>query len=72
MMAKTLKQNGHRAHQTTFQGLTEDELRDPDETKARKLFNEEIEKRLWDLPLPSRKISVMTLNQQTWTCVRTK
>jgi hypothetical protein len=47
MMAKTLKLNGKGAHLTTFQGLTtEDELRDPDEAKARKLFDEEIEKHL--------------------------
>jgi hypothetical protein len=43
---KTLKQNSHRVHRTTFRGLTEDELKDPDEVKARKLFDEEIEKHL--------------------------
>jgi hypothetical protein len=46
MTAKTLKQNSKHVHQTTFQGLTEDELKDPDEVKARKLFDEEIEKHL--------------------------
>jgi hypothetical protein len=47
MTAKTLKQNGKHAHQTTSWGLTEDEVKDPDEAnKARKLFDEEIEKRL--------------------------
>jgi hypothetical protein len=46
MTAKMLKQNSQRVHQTTFQGLTEDELKDPDEAKARKTFDEAIEEHL--------------------------
>jgi hypothetical protein len=46
MTAKTLKQNGQCVHRTTLRGLTEEETRDPEEIKARSLFDEEIEKRL--------------------------
>jgi hypothetical protein len=46
MTAKTLKQNGQHVHWTTLRGLTEEEMRDPEEIKARSLFDEEIEKRL--------------------------
>jgi hypothetical protein len=44
MTAKILKQNSKLVHQTTLQGLTEDELNDSDEAKARKPFDEELEK----------------------------
>jgi hypothetical protein len=46
MTAKMLKQNGQCVHQTTLRGLTEEESRDPEEIKARSLFDEEIERRL--------------------------
>ena len=46
MTAKILKQNGQYVHRTTLRGLTEEETRDPEEIKARSLFDEEIERRL--------------------------
>ncbi len=46
MTAKILKQNGQYVHRSTFRGLTEDEIQDPDEAKARELYDKEIEKRL--------------------------
>jgi hypothetical protein len=52
MTAKILKGNGQYQHRSTLRGLTEDELRDPDEIKARQDFDAEIEKRLG----PSAKI----------------
>ena len=44
MTAKTLKHNGQRMRRATLWGLTEDEAQDQDETKARKLFDKEIER----------------------------
>jgi hypothetical protein len=46
MTAKILKQNGQHIHRTALRGLTEEESRDPEEIKARSLFDEEIERRL--------------------------
>jgi hypothetical protein len=45
MTAKILKQNGQYVHRTTLRGLTSDEVQDQDESKARKLFDEEIKRR---------------------------
>jgi hypothetical protein len=46
MTAKILKANGQYVHRTTLRGLTDEEVRDEDEAKARKAFNEEVETRL--------------------------
>jgi hypothetical protein len=46
MTAKILKSNGQYVHLTTLRGLTDDEVRDEDEIKSRKLFDEEIDRRL--------------------------
>ena len=48
MMAKILKSNGQYVHRTTLRGLTDEKVqaRDEDESKLRKLFNNEIDRRL--------------------------
>jgi hypothetical protein len=46
MTAKILKGNGQYQHRTTLRGLTDDEVRDPAEIKARQEFTAEIERRL--------------------------
>jgi hypothetical protein len=46
MTAKILKGNRQYQHRSTLWGLTEDEIRDPDEIKARQEFDAEIERRL--------------------------
>ena len=51
MTTKILKQNGQYVHRTTFRARTEEETRDSDEVKARKLFDKAIEQRL----IPSAK-----------------
>jgi hypothetical protein len=46
MMAKILKANGQYVHRTTLRGLTDNEVRDLDEVKERKAFDEEVERHL--------------------------
>jgi hypothetical protein len=46
MTAKILKANGQYVHRTTLRGLTDEEVQDEDEAKARKAFDEEVERRL--------------------------
>ena len=46
MTAKTLKHDGQHVHRSTLRGLTEDEIQDAEEAKARQLCDEEIERRL--------------------------
>ena len=66
MTVKTLKHNGQCARRTTFRGLTEDEVQDQDEdeAKARKLFDEEIEKP--NPPQPSWRTSMTTKTTSSW------
>ena len=46
MTAKLLKENGQYIHRSTYRGLTEDEIKDPLEIKARELFDIAINDRL--------------------------
>ena len=46
MTAKILKSNGQYVHRTTLRGLTDKEVRDDGEIKLRKIFDEEIDRRL--------------------------
>ena len=46
MTAKLLKENGEYVHRSTYRGLTEDEIKDPLEIKARELFDIAINDRL--------------------------
>jgi hypothetical protein len=46
MMAKMLKPNGQCVHRMTFRALTENEIQDQEDVKARKLVDEEIKRRL--------------------------
>ena len=46
MTAKILKSNLQYVHQRTLRGLTDEEVRDDGDIKLRKIFDEEIDRRL--------------------------